>query len=472
MAIRDLLAYGLREAERLHLPFAELRGEDIARNSISSEKGEIKTTDSLQSVGIGVRVIKTGVSGYSYTTQLAEESVREAVKRAAGIAEASEPFAKHRLRLQYSNPIRAVQKPSVRKHPREVDFETKKELVLRCFEAAKEKGRSVSTITSRYGEAYGTKLFANSEGTEVQTELLITGLGVNVVSREADVLVDGGEGLGGTLGLEAYEGEYSPESMGERAAKWAAEKLKASKAPAGRFPAVIENDLSGVLAHESFGHMTEYDFVQTGGSPLEGKLGEQLGTEHATIIDEGIVENPTFPGFWLPYDDEGTRTKRATVLEKGVLKRYLHTRTTATVEAVEPTGNGRAVDYSFEPICRMRNTYFAPGDLSLEEALELIRDGLYAYGTAGGQVNFDGTFLFKAVRGYRVKNGELKEPLRDVAITGHILDLLKNVQGATRDFKLKASFWGGCGKGRQYPLFTGLGGPHLVLKEATFGGEG
>lgn len=469
--MRDLLAYGLREAERLHVPFAELRGEDIIRNSISSERGEIKTTDSLQSVGIGVRVIKTGVSGYSYTTQLTEDSVRETVKRAAGIAEASEPYAKLRLRLQYGDPVRAAEKPRVRRHPRGVEFEEKKEFALRCFEAAQAKGRSVATITTRYGEAYGTRLFANSEGTEVETELLITGLGLNVVSKEADVLVDASEGLGGTLGLEAYEGEHSPEAMGERAAQWAAEKLKASKAPAGRFPALIENELAGVLAHESFGHMTEYDFVQTGGSPLKGRLGEQLGSEHATIIDEGVVANPTYPGFWLPYDDEGARTKRATILEKGVLKGYLHTRTTATVEAVEPTGNGRAVDYSFEPICRMRNTYFTPGDLSLEEALQLVRDGIYAYGTAGGQVNFDGTFLFKAVRGYRVKNGELAEPLRDVAITGHILNLLREVQGATRDFKLKASFSGGCGKGRQYPLFTGLGGPHLVLKEATFGGE-
>jgi TldD protein len=83
----------------------------------------------------------------------------------------------------------------------------------------------------------------------------------------------------------------------------------------------------------------------------------------------------------------------------------------------------------------------------------------------------DGNFLFKAVRGYWIENGEKKEPLREVALTGNILEFLQNVEGRTKDFQLSSGYFGGCGKGGQYPLPVGLGGPKLLMREATFGGK-
>jgi TldD protein len=136
---------------------------------------------------------------------------------------------------------------------------------------------------------------------------------------------------------------------------------------------------------------------------------------------------------------------------------------------MKPTGNARSQDYSFEPIVRMRNTFFESGDWKPEEALREIKHGIYAVSTAGGQVDDTGTFLFKAVRGYMVENGELKQPLRDVALTGNILQLLKNVDAVCNDLELSASPFGGCGKLDQR-AFVGTGGPHLRVKGVLFGG--
>ncbi len=83
----------------------------------------------------------------------------------------------------------------------------------------------------------------------------------------------------------------------------------------------------------------------------------------------------------------------------------------------------------------------------------------------------DGTFMFKAVRGYWVEGGERKYAFKDVAIRGHILDFLKNIKGRCDDLKMHSTYFGGCGKGGQFPLPVGLGGPHLLLEQATFGGE-
>ena len=119
----------------------------------------------------------------------------------------------------------------------------------------------------------------------------------------------------------------------------------------------------------------------------------------------------------------------------------------------------------------MTNTYFTPGDLSKEEALEMLDTGIYAIQSRGGQVEGDGSFLFKATRGYRVQKGEIREPLREVALSGNILNFLSKVEGATKDLRLYAGYFGGCGKGGQFPLPVGAGGPELVVGEVAFGGK-
>jgi TldD protein len=254
--------------------------------------------------------------------------------------------------------------------------------------------------------------------------------------------------------------------MAKNAANWALEKLKARPAPAGKFDALVDPKLAATLAHESFGHLSEGDAVALGISPLSGKIGQKLGTEDVTIIDEGLPEKG---GYALPFDDEGVRCVRVEILKNGVLQHYLQSRATATMLKTEPTGNARSQDYSFEPIVRMRNTYFNAGTWRPEEALKELKRGVYAIDTTGGQVEDTGTFLFKAVRGYWVENGELKYPLRDVALTGNILELLKRIDAVCNDLQIGSTPFGGCGKMNQ-TAYIGIGSPHLRIKEVLFGG--
>ncbi|MFW9830278.1 MAG: metallopeptidase TldD-related protein, partial [Candidatus Thorarchaeota archaeon] len=96
--------------------------------------------------------------------------------------------------------------------------------------------------------------------------------------------------------------------------------------------------------------------------------------------------------------------------------------------------------------------------------------GIYAIQTTGGEVKGDGSFLFKADRGYWVDHGKIQYPIREVALSGNILQLLQRVEGTTRDLQLSGAYFGGCGKAGQFPLPIGLGGPKLLIKDVTFGG--
>ncbi|MGD8565891.1 MAG: TldD/PmbA family protein [Candidatus Bathyarchaeota archaeon] len=469
----DLLQHAIITGEKLGARFVEARFDDFYIREIKTEKEKINDVKAVRRVGLGVHVYKNGATGYSFTTGLSKKDVEDATKRSFKIAKSSSEIAKIKVDPgQAESTQNKDLKIQIKRHPKDSSSEFKKSLVLRTVKAAKEHGKKISSITCRYGELYGHKYFTNSEGTEISWSPLIMDLRIHVMSKEGELLVDGSDGRAGSFGLEFLENEeHSPEKIGSAAGKWAAEKLRAKPAPPGKHRALCENRLVGVLAHESFGHLTESDFVMTGMSPLAGKQGQQLGSEHATIIDEGTLEMEDNYGFWLPFDDQGIKTSKTIILDKGKFMGYLHDRNTATSMKSEFTGNARAINYNFPPIVRMKNTYFSPGELTLQEAIEELGTGIYAINTAGGQANMDGTFMFKALRGYYVEGGEMKYPLREVTLTGSILNFLKNIEGATKELYITSWYFGGCGKGGQHPLPVGLGGPHLLVNNVQFGGQ-
>ena len=134
---------------------------------------------------------------------------------------------------------------------------------------------------------------------------------------------------------------------------------------------------------------------------------------------------------------------------------------------MKSSGNARSI-IADAPIVRMSNTYLQPGDMTFEELIEDIPDGIYLKGSRGGQVDTGkGIFQFNAAEGFKIENGELTTALRDVSLSGNILETLNNVEALGNDFKLSVGF---CGKdGQTAPV--GDGGPHTRINDAMVGGS-
>ena len=471
----DRLQECVRIGEDMGADFVEARYDDLTLRALQRVKDIWQDIQVKSRMGFAITAYVEGVSGFSFTPSTEMKDIRTTVEKAYRMAKASSNAAKLKLPFERKPAVKSkkADTPSVKVHPRDKELDFKIDMVNRVVESARAHGENIRDVRGRWGELYGPKLLVNSDGSVIDWEFLVVDLRINVTSKtDAGAMVLGAKGHGGTFGLEEYEkDDYTPENLGESAGSNAKEQLEAKACPAGKFRALVEERLVGVLAHESFGHLSEADFIVTGGSPLSDRIGQTLGTEHASIVDGGIPDIKKYGGLWLPYDDQGIATNQTTVLDRGVLKHYLHNRGTADKLEQEPTGNARAVSYVFPPIPRMTNTYFLPGDLTEEEAIEKLGTGIYAIQTSGGQVEGDGSFVFKAIRGYWVENGEIKYPIREVALSGNILDLLGKVEGSTRELKLSSGYFGGCGKGEQFPLPTGMGGPKLVIDDVTFGGE-
>ncbi|TET09819.1 MAG: TldD/PmbA family protein [Candidatus Thorarchaeota archaeon] len=471
----DKLHECVRIGEELGADFVEARYDDLTLRALQRIDDIWQDIQVKSRMGFAITAYVDGVSGFSFTSSTEMKDIRSIVEKAYKMAKASSRAAKLKLPFERRPAVKSQKSdtPNVKIHPRDRELNHKIDMVNRAVESGREHGENIRSIRTLWGELYGPKMLVNSDGSEIDWEFLVADLRVSVTSKtDSGAMVVGAMGQGGTFGLEEYDKEeFTPEKIGELAGSRATEQLKAKACPAGKFRALIEEILVGVLAHESFGHLSEADFIVTGGSPLTEKIGQTLGTEQATIVDGGVPDIKKYGGLWLPYDDQGIATNQTTILDKGVLKHYLHNRGTASKLEQEPTGNARAVSFVFPPIPRMTNTYFLPGNLNDDEAIEQLGTGIYAIQTSGGQVEGDGSFVFKAIRGYWVDNGEIQYPIREVALSGNILDLLSNVEGGTKELKLRSGYFGGCGKGGQAPLPCGMGGPKLLINEVTFGGE-
>jgi TldD protein len=230
--------------------------------------------------------------------------------------------------------------------------------------------------------------------------------------------------------------------------------------PAGGMADVIlDADLAGILSHEAIGHTTEADLV-LGGSVAGDCLNEMVATPLVTLTDfasHAFGKMCPVPVF---VDDEGTKAEDAVIIEKGMLKSFMHNRESAEHFGVAPTGNARAYQFSDEPLIRMRNTAITPGTSKLNEMISSIDNGYYLMQSSNGQADSTGEFMFGVVQGYEITNGKLGKALKDTTISGVAFDVLKTVSMISDD--VKWSCFGMCGKKQSIPV--GMGGPAIKCR--------
>ncbi|WP_010479260.1 TldD/PmbA family protein [Thermococcus zilligii] len=448
-----LLRIAERLAERYRVEYFDIRISRAGLTSISLQNDRLEELSSNVEMGIGVRAFKSSW-GFSSANDLsrAEEVIKIAIKIASLSSGSS--------RIYLGDPVRDDVEILGRKKVSEVDLEDKLSLVRGAGSSL--EGDSIKNRSVHYDDSVNEQVFINSLGSEIRTVVSRVRLSISATAHSAGEMQQYWKVFGGVGGFEMVE-EVDLSHWGPFVAGKAMELLKAASPPSGEFKVLMDPELTGVFIHEALGHAVEADSVKNGESILAGKLGEKIAVDGLTVVDD-----PTLPGKFgsYPYDDEGVKAKRVEIIKDGVLREYLTDRETSAVLGLEPNGHGRAQSYAHQPLVRMSNTYVEPGDWSFDEMVEELRNGLYMIGDKGGEVDIaSGTFTFGAKEGYLVENGRITKHLRDVSLSGGILDVLRNVMAVGRDVRVE--FPGYCGKGQWVPVDDG--GPHLLTK-ATVGG--
>ncbi|MDD4653691.1 MAG: TldD/PmbA family protein [Methanothrix sp.] len=435
--------------------FYDIRTLRGSRTKIVLDNGKLEEINQAPFQGAAVRALSGGAWGF--VTRDDVTGLDEDVALARRIARKID--RREDLTLAQATPGRSVV-VAAKKDPKDLSLEEKVALLRGIEDAAKVEG--VTSTQAVYAEMDFTVHYSSSEGLDLETKMTRVGFVISAVAHRNGLYQTDGEGRSGVGGLELFEHE-DPFALAREVGGTAVALLDAQAPKGGTYPVVLDQELAGVFVHEAVGHATEGDIILEGDSCLEGKLGQRIGSELVTVKDDpSLMKN----GYY-PFDDEGSLAQETVLVENGVLKSYLNSRETAARLGGVPR-NARAEGLD-RPVVRMSNTYIANGDWKLGEILEELGDGVYLSGSRGGQVSTgEGVFQFNAKRGYLVEKGEKKRLLRDVSLSGKILETLMHVRAVGNDLKFNS---GRCGKaGQLVPVSDGS--PHLLVAEATVGGAG
>ncbi|NNJ69214.1 MAG: metalloprotease TldD, partial [Boseongicola sp.] len=295
----------------------------------------------------------------------------------------------------------------------------------------------------------------------------MTRLNVSVIVEENGRRESGGSGGGGRTALTGLIDPEHWKSAAREALRIALVNLEAVPARAGVMDVVLGPGWPGILLHEAIGHGLEGDFNRKGSSAFSHLMGKQIASKGVTVLDDGTI--PDRRGS-ITVDDEGTPSAKNTLIEDGVLVGYMQDRQNARLMGVPATGNGRRESYAHAPMPRMTNTYMLGGDTTREDIVADLKDGIYAVGFGGGQVDItSGKFVFSCTEAYQVKNGQIGAPVKGATLIGDGATALKHIRAIGNDMALDPGM-GTCGKNGQW-VPVGVGQPTLMIGGLTVGGS-
>lgn len=233
--------------------------------------------------------------------------------------------------------------------------------------------------------------------------------------------------------------------------------LGADSIDSGTYPVILRWEAATTLLH-TFSGIFSAESVQKNLSLLKGKLGERIASELVTIVDDPLHLEGLYS---TPFDAEGVATSTKTVVEKGVLKTFLHNLKTAKKDGVQSTGNAVKNSYKGSVSIAPTNMFIQPGAKSFEELVEGIDKGLVVIdlqGAHSGANPVSGDFSLGAF-GYLVEGGKIIRPVNQITVAGNFFELLQDITGVGSDMHF------GLPGGSQ------LGSPSLLISKLSVAGK-
>jgi TldD protein len=425
------------------------------------DDGRVRNASYDAAEGFGLRAVKGDVAGYAHSTEISEAALARAAETARlavgnGGGTLAEGPAGTNVRLYTDADPMA-----------DAGFAVKLDTLREIDAFARALDPRVVQVSASLAASHQEVAILRPDGAQVTDIRPMVRLNVSIIVEENGRRESGNAGGGGRIGMAGLLGRDHWEGVAREALRIAVVNLASEPAPAGMMDVVLGPGWPGILLHEAVGHGLEGDFNRKKQSAFAGLMGQRVAAPGVTVLDDGTI--PDRRGS-ITVDDEGTPAGKTVLIEDGILVGYMQDRQSARLMGVSPTGNGRRESYAHAPMTRMTNTYMLGGDAEPADILADLKDGIYAVGFGGGQVDItNGKFVFSCTEAYRVKDGKVGAPVKGATLIGDGATALQNVRAIGNDMALDPGM-GNCGKNGQW-VPVGVGQPTLMIGGLTVGGS-
>jgi PmbA protein len=446
-ALQDLACEAVELARTAGATDAECTIVEGDEFSASVRMREVENLTEAGSRGAGIRILSGPRAGSSYTSDLTREGIAQMVQAAVDLAKiaSDDPHAG----LPEVQDLGTLDGDLALYDPAIAEMQTDWKIAqAREAEAAALAfdPRIANSEGASFDSYLGVRVFANSRGFAHSYRTSSCSLSASPVAKENGSM----ERDYWHSAARAAAGLESAQEVGRRAAERAVRRLNPRKVATQKVAVVFEPRTARSLLSELFSAFSG-SAVYRQASFLAGKAGERVASELLTVIDDA-----TMPGLFgtVPFDDEGVRSRRTVVIERGMLKSYLLNTYSARKLGLKTTGNasrGVSGNAGVGP----GNFYIDAGSTVPGAILGGVRNGLYItqmIGTSADTISGD---FSSGASGLWIENGELAYPVSEITIAGNLKQMLMDVEQVGSDLEFRGS----------------IAAPTLLIREMTVSGQ-
>lgn len=396
--------------------------------SVDVRLGEIENLIEAGSRSMGLRIIKGKKTAFAASSDLAEETLRHLIRNAvrrAELANKDEFSGLPVLSRRTIDPATlAIFDPEVGR----LESKTKIALALETERIALADKRITNSHGASFVSNEGTSVLASSNGFLGECQKTYCSLGVGLQAGETDDLVEDFWFSSQTH----FKDLETPEKIARTAVERTVRQLKPRKIKTQRVPVVFEPQMTAGLLGFLFS-CTAGTAIYQKASFLVDKLGQRIGNDRITVIDDGLLPGKLGTG---PFDSEGIPSRRTVVVRNGILKNYLCNTYAARKLKLKSTGNADGNGVS------PNNFYLEAGPHSPAEIIRSCEKGLLLIRTLGHGLNSITGDISRGAFGLWIEKGEIAYPVSEITISGNLGRILKTVEMVGNDLEFRGSICG------------------------------
>jgi PmbA protein len=411
----DMLAYAKRRG-------ASSAAADVSvgfGQAVTVRHGEVETIEYNRDKGLSVTVYLGQQRGNASTSDFSSQTVRDAVDAALSIARYT---AKDDCAGLPDQGCLAREFPDFGLYyPWDLSVDDAIALASRCEQAALDTDRRISNSEGATVNLHEVQFVtANSLG-------FIGGYPTSRHSLSCAVLAAEGDSMERDYWYAVARDArdlMGAEQVGRIAAERAVRRLNARQIDTMRVPVLFEAPVaSGLIGH--FVSAVSGGSLYRKSSFLLGQMDKQVFAPHVNISDVPDIPKGLAS---CPFDEEGVRTQRRTIIEKGLLRGYFLGSYSARKLGLRTTGNAGG----------NHNLIVAPsgannGGTDLAGLLKLMSRGLLVTELLGHGVNQVTGDYSRGAAGFWVENGEVQYPVNEITVAGNLKDIYRNVVAVGND---------------------------------------
>lgn len=305
-----------------------------------------------------------------------------------------------------------------------------------------------------YEEVLISKMFISTQKDLSQaiqyTNLTLVGIG----NKNTGVKYD----FEGISGLKGYEIMDEAKEAIIRVSDSVKSLYDSKRVIPGEYDVICDPSVSGLIAHEAFGHGVEMDMFVKNRAQGKEFIDKYVASVHCNMKDGALSAQEV--GTYL-FDDEGTLGTSTQVIKDGVLKAGISDLLSALKLSSVPTGNGRRESYERKAYARMTNTFFEEGTDTVEDMVASIKKGYMLEGYFSGMEDPKNWGIqCMLAKGREIIDGKFTgNVVSPILMTGYVPDLLKSISMVSSDLQLSGT--GACGKGHKEWVKTSTGGTYI-----------